>query len=211
MSLVLFILLSFLILAVTLLFLATKDRWNWRKIILWPNLIGTTLAILGVASFYFYSVVSDWPQVQTSFWEISLDSSKEDIRFKKGEPTIFSYERWRYVVDINAIDDTIASYDIIFKDKKLWAVMYFQHLSSRSGKPTLQKIGVGTTLEQVIEKFGSPSHVSNSKDDLMRIISFEKYNVVFRLEQNQVYAFGIYNPALGPLEQPTLIGKTMGR
>ena len=54
MSLGLSLFLSSIFLGIVALFIATKDRWNWKKIILWP-VVGTfVLALLSSASIYLY-------------------------------------------------------------------------------------------------------------------------------------------------------------
>ena len=58
----------------------------------------------------------------------------------------------------------------------------------------------GDTYEELIQKFGDPSHLDRSKDELERVLSFEKYNVFFLLKQNRVVLYGIYNPTHGPME-----------
>ena len=58
-------------------------------------------------------------------------------------------------------------------------------------------LGLGTTYEKVRERLGEPTSVSNSPDQLKRLASFEKWNVVFILKENKVINFGIYYPKLG--------------
>lgn len=51
----------------------------------------------------------------------------------------------------------------------------------------------------MIKKFGAPSYVSASKDDLTRVLSFKKYGVFFALYQNKAVWYGIFNPTFGPM------------
>jgi len=68
------------------LFISTKDRWNWRKIIFRLVLVIAGLLIFLGFGFYVYQSLSDRPEPQTSFWDVSLDSTKGDIKFFKGPP-----------------------------------------------------------------------------------------------------------------------------
>src|SRR5439155_10687384 len=95
MSLGLAIFLSALFLGIIALFIATKDRWNWKKLILWPLGISFGLLIFGGIGVYVYSLIpyrpevqdKPKPMVQDTFWDISLNMSKADVKFIKGAPT----------------------------------------------------------------------------------------------------------------------------
>ena len=42
--------------------------------------------------------------------------------------------------------------------------------------------------------------MSISEDELSRILSYDRYNIFFGLEENKVFSFGIYNKSLGPFK-----------
>jgi hypothetical protein len=65
--------------------------------------------------------------------------------------------------------------------------------------PSLPGISVYDTLHALSEKLGPPSSVSHSKDELRRMYSFEKYNIVVEFVKNEVVALGIFDPATGPM------------
>lgn len=103
------IFLASVVLGGVVLFIATKDRWNWKKIILWPLGVLLVLGVLGGGGTYLYL---EWPlwgaQVQTTYWGISLGDSGGDVRFQKGKPeaevhSVFAFARkvdlyWLYTV-----------------------------------------------------------------------------------------------------------------
>jgi len=80
------ILLSTFLLSLVALFIATRDRWNWKKIALWLTIgpLALVLVIGILAGIFWY--VGNLPKAQTEFWEIVLDSTKDDVRFLKGNP-----------------------------------------------------------------------------------------------------------------------------
>ena len=79
MNLGLSIFLSAVFLGIIVLFIATKDRWNWRRIVLWPiksaSWVVLVLLILGGIGLFVNEVLLNRPKLQTSFWGISLGST----------------------------------------------------------------------------------------------------------------------------------------
>jgi hypothetical protein len=194
------IFLSTVLLGFIILFTSTKDRWKWKKIIL-RLIIGllTLSSILGI-SFYLYSYIENKPKKQTIFWGISLSSTKEDIKFAKGSPEENKNDnRWIYKIKDSTYSDDYSLYIIQFNDdNKIRYIGFWGNdwLSS----PYLQGLRLKSKYDEVINKFGPPSYVSRSDDDLKITLSFDKYNVFFAFEQNEVGFSGIYNPTLGPVK-----------
>jgi hypothetical protein len=193
------IFLSAIFLGLIALFIATRGQWNWGKIITWPwkkiviragiviaSLVLLTGIVLGGR--YIYLKIAERPKVQKSFWGLTLDSTKEDIKFLKGTPTTEKKDSWDYWVIENTID---IEYSIQFANTKIWAI------SAIGTGPTIQNIGRRVSYDEVIRKFGKPSYISYSKNGLIRILSFKKYNVFFALEKGSVISLGIYNPSFG--------------
>jgi len=200
MSLGAWIFLSAICLGLVALFIATRGQWNWKKIITWPwkkiviraAIVITILILLaGIGFFgrYIYFKIAERPKMQKSLWGLTLDSTREDIKFLKGTPKEEHKGRWIY----REFQKTkISNFQIItieFADDKIWYIHGYGL--------QIQGIKNGDSYEHVIKKFGTPSHISQSKDDLMRILCFEKYNVFFGLEKGEVFLLGIYNPTVG--------------
>jgi hypothetical protein len=78
---------SVLLLSFVALYIATRDRWNWRKIgfRLFGGFIG--ILVIGGGAVYLYGIYEEPPRKETSFWDIQLGISKSDVRFLKGNPS----------------------------------------------------------------------------------------------------------------------------
>ena len=196
MSLGLSVVLSSVLLGVVAIFIATKDRWNWNKIILWP-LAGLILIASG---FWLYNTIEQRPKVQTKLWDIPLGAIKSDVKFLKGVPSdpqkagreddwVYRFENsgggWDYI------------YRVKYEDGKVWSVHYFAGSKTAFG-PGIEGIELGDPLEKITQKFGSPSHVSSAKSELNRIFSFSKYQVAFELKENRVISYGIFDATKSP-------------
>ncbi len=170
------IFLSAVLLSSVALFIATKDRWNWKRIALWGLAPVIGVPLVGALGLYAYSYYSDMSRSQTVFWDIPLDATESDIKFLKGAPIeVLDKDRWVYRPENSTSPETKSQHIVAFRDGKIWYVMYF---GSRSAfAPSLQRIRYGSSLQEVTEKFGGPSYVSISEDALDRLLSFEHYNV----------------------------------
>ena len=104
MSIGLSILISAVIVSIVQLYLATKDRWNWRKL---PRLLIRTfvglllLTVLLVVTLRVATWFSQRPKSVSGLWGINLAATKTDVRFLKGEPQWYSPDdrRWAYSTD----------------------------------------------------------------------------------------------------------------
>ena len=190
------IFLASIFLGIVALFIATKDRWNWRKIVLYSlgGLIGLSLII--AVGLWTYSVISNHPHIETTFWDIPISASKSDVKFLKGEPNRKENEDiWVY--EPQGLYSTSSIYVIFFKDNKIRAIIYHGDFANA---PWIQGIHFGDDYDSIIKKFASPSYVSTSEDELEKTLSYNRYNITFSLKENKIFAYGIYNPVFGPLK-----------
>ena len=153
------------------------------------SLLIIVLAGAGLYSFWRYT---QRPQVQTEYWDISLDSTKLDIKFLKGAPTKVEGKVWRF-----------ETYDVIFEGESD-TIRYVLYRGGKSRDDDFHSTGIqgiypNTRLEEVLKKFGDPSNISTSKNGTKRIYSFERYRVFFELEKNKVTFLGMYNSESGPV------------
>jgi hypothetical protein len=185
---------SALFLGIVALYIATKDRWSWKKLLLWPSVALLTLGAATGGGFYVYHTWQDRPKVQQEFWGVRLRASMADLKFAKGAPTKqLDADTWIY--DAGPTDRGF--YVVRFKNGKVRFVMY----DGRSFyAPTVQGINGYSSAEQITEKFGAPSYVSRSKDKLKRTLSYDAFNVAFSVERNEIRALGIYDASEGPLK-----------
>jgi hypothetical protein len=188
------IFLSSLVLAFVVLFIATKDRWSWKKIILWP-LAGLILIASGL--WIYGTIEKRWPKVQTSFWDIPLGATESDVKFLKGAPRTKDQDTLEYLFEDSFSKQWDYIYRIRFKNGKVWLIEYFPGPNTTYG-PRINGINIRDSLEQITKKFGSPSHISTSKDELSRVFSFTKYQVAFELKENRVVGYGVFDSKVAP-------------
>lgn len=77
--------LSAIFLGFVALFIATKDRWNWKKIAFWQ--LGGLVALLAAGGViaYGYTLYDERPQVPSEFQGIQLGQRLDDAEFKRGK------------------------------------------------------------------------------------------------------------------------------
>ena len=198
MNLGLAIFLSSMILGLIFLFHSTKDRWNWKKIIKVTSYVLISLVIISSIYYFFFlhsnSVIYKGPSKATSFWDIKLGNSKEDVVFLRGYPdeTDSLKSIWFYIKKYYGRNNEY--YKIVFNDNKVTSVVYYGKYWSPN---LLGRNFVNYPLQSLKDYLGEPSYVSSSPDGLKRVYSFNSFNVVFYMQENKVFGYGIYNPSYG--------------
>lgn len=187
MSLGLGIFLSALTLGIIFLFNATKDRWRWKRIMLWSLGVSVLLPSMAAAVIYAAAYVRDWPIAQTELWNIKIGTPKEDVLFLKGEPAKRSGTKWLYQAQ-NDYADAI-EYAVSFDENR---VRYVAVLTPDSGV-SINGIGFGDSYQRVSARLGDAGHISKSNDGLSRILSFPKYNMAVGFGRGQVEFLAIYD------------------
>jgi hypothetical protein len=194
------IFLAAVVLGLVLLFGQTKDKWNWKKIILIP----VCLYVLGVGGIILYDKASDEYKnrvvKQTEFLGIALGDSISDVKFKKGEPAKLDWTASRK--DLMAYSDESGDPDFIlrFQDSNVRIIYNFNKCRWCD---RIFGLGFGSSYKEIEEKLGEPSSVSISNNELSRRIFYEKWNVFFTLQKSKVVNYGVYNSKLGPKNFPT--------
>lgn len=174
------------------LFIATKDRWNWKRIALWSGGVPLALAALFMAGIFVYETYSNRPRPQFELWGIRLGMSKSDVVFLKGaanskpNPSNPDKEALTYSERQNLYRVFFSTHGIVE------AVVCIP--DSRFSE-SIQGVGLGDSLESVLEKFGRPSYSSESRTGLKRILHFSRYKVFFGLSKGVVESFGIDDAA----------------
>lgn len=207
------IFLSAIFLGMVALFIATKDRWNWRRIVL-RSLLGLVAftALVGGGFYGWLLYQEERPQKPvaiTEFWGVKLSSTKGDIKFYKGTPDYVhvlssdKIEVWVYAETVEGKEIAKQgktapwdSYLIGFRDTEIRRIAYAGTQSYKG--PRLHGITAGDSLETVTRLLGNPSYVSISEDDLTRIVNYETLNTYYELSENKVREYGIINPKFGP-------------
>src|SRR5262249_54979798 len=193
MSVGLGIFLSSLFLGIIILFVGTKDRWNWKKIVLWP-FVALVVVAMGI---WIYNKIESSARVQTTFWDIPLGATKGDVKFLKGTPNDLSEgeDSWAYITYDSTGSLWEYVYRVQFRNGRVWIVSYDANSRMSFGQG-IQGLDLGDTMENVVQKFGTPSHISSSEDELSRVVSFDNYQVFFSLAQNKVTGYGAYDSAV---------------
>lgn len=185
------IFLSAIFLSTVALFIATKDRWNWKKIFLWPLGAIVGLGVVGGSIAYLYQQYEDRPRKLTELWGVSLNDSAGDVKFKKGEPTRrLDNDLWLY----RPYETIEGDYVVYFKNDRVRSVMYFGPMHNG---PSLQGVGHYDSQQELDAKLGPPSYVSRAKDELRRAYSYEEFNIVVHFAEGKMSALGIYDPTTG--------------
>ena len=192
------IFLSSVLLGVIVLFVFTKDRWKWKNIIFWTA--GAFVSLVGVLLGWVHvdSYLSSRPKLQQVYWDIPITAKRGDVRFTKGEPHKADKDpdsRWTYDVS------EAATYWVAFKGD---ALHYVVCAAVRAWDcESVQGIQIGDSYQEIVGKFGEPSAVSISNDELTRIVSYDEHGVFFTLAANKVEALGMYHPDFGPIRFKT--------
>lgn len=182
-----------IVVASVLLFGFTKDRWPWKRIIQ-RAILGFLLLITFCFLFYWgYAKYTERVVLKNEYLSIALGDKATDVKFKIGEPARKSNEIWMFNNSYNNNPESL----IIFGDSGVMAVLY---VGNGTYENKISGLGIDSKYNELVEKLGNPSSVTTSIDDLERIMSFKDWNLVFKLRQNKVTAFGIYDPKQGELD-----------
>ena len=177
------IFLSVIVLAAVFLFIARKNTWNWRKIFIYPLVI----VILIGCSIFAYSLYKDIARPINEFWNISLSDTKPDVKFKKGAPKTIDGSYWVYPYPEYKDNNKMV---VKFESDRVVAV-FFQ--GSRFDAPDMAGFNIYSDLEDMVKKYGEPTEVSRSDDELKRIYSFKPYNIMVIFQKGEVNGVGIFS------------------
>ena len=183
------IFLSTLMVSMVIMYVVTRDRWNWKKIFIRTSIALLCVGVLLAVAIWAYDAYQEHQNravVQTEFYGIELSDTQSDIKFIKGAPFKEEKGMWVYREKYDKKLELI----ILFQDNDISTILYIGDCTYCAG---ISGLGIGDSYEDVVAKFGEPSNISISKDELQRMLSFEKYNVVFEFQKNRVNAYGIHN------------------
>lgn len=172
------IFLGSLMIAMAILYAATKDRWRWRKIIKRTALMPITFALCIGILIWIYSWIQDMPTKQSEFDGVKLGDYKEEVLFKKGNPD----------GDLNSSFRTIVSY--IEKEGGVDKMTLFIEEKGSESLVLLGKAKLSFSKNSQTNKLYSESEI---KDLLKELVEkkdnrlYYKYSSIF-MKDNKVKA-----------------------
>lgn len=175
------IFLSTLLLSIVLLVIFTRDKWNWKKILLWTLGTPIVIGLLWGGGYWAYLKYQNRPRKINEYWDIKFGMTREDVKFIKGAP--------KYEDSESLIYETYSStHEILFSTstKKAWLIF-----CTAGSCDDLLGIGTWDTTEKLEKKLGDPSKIVVSKDGFKRTYFYNDYNVIFELRENRVKEIGI--------------------
>lgn len=186
------IFLGLLTVAIVILYLKTRERWNWRqnatKLLVFIVSAGLSIYVVVEAKAAYANRVVR----VTEYMGVKIGESKPNIKFKLGAPAEEAPESWGYKEDGKDWSSVV-----LFNKDKAQAVVY---LGSCTYCHTIYGLGIGNSYDTVIAKLGEPSHVRETADSLSRYHFYKDLNLVVRFERGAVIGLGIYDAALGPIQ-----------
>ena len=197
------ILASALFLGFVALFIATRNQWNWMKIIkkVFYSVCVLTLIIGVIAGgVYFWNT---WPKKEHSYIGINLGDTKQDVLFKYGNPNKYSTDNdWFYELNREEFSDNRVSslgFGVNFEKDKVRFIS-FNGTSKYKLEYGLQGIYLEDSIDKITKVFGNKYELNSTKDGKNRIYIYPKYNLFFVLHTNEIYEMGVFDSKTGPVK-----------
>jgi hypothetical protein len=190
---------SALVLATVYLYVHTRGRWNWRKIVLIPVALVATAGVAGGAYLWYLDYrnanFGKDDSVVYVFGEFEIGASPADVRFLKGEPTVVRADpnRWEYR------DADGSAWVLTFEAGKLYSVELF---SDRRSSATLSEIGFGMSAATLIQRYGRPDWDFRSVKETDRMYCYDKLASCYGLRLATVEYMSMYDRSSGPPRAP---------
>lgn len=204
------------LIALVLLYNATKDRWRWRIVI--GRILGVLLLLIVVAT-ALIAVNQYWPtnltpvERQTQYWGIKLGLPATEVLYMKGSPeNVFSEpdaQKFKEVLQVSKLptgktvhdyrewsfSQSRTRYDVAF-DKGMRVVAIQCYSSDKLYNcPEIAGIRDGSSEEQMINRFGQ----GESKiTGLTKRMNYDAQGVYFYLEKEVVYLVGVIDARWTP-------------
>lgn len=177
------IFLAALVLSLTYLFVATKDRWRWKRLIV--GSIGALAAVVALAGggLWGYNAWQDRVRPIDEINEIRLGMSKEDLVFFKGRPSKEVDGDWIYQDQSERV-----AYTVSFKEGGVESIMA---IGDRHYLPTFFGISSFSSTRDLERRLGPPDYVSASTDGTSRMLHYKALNLTFGYGRDQLEAVGV--------------------
>ncbi len=180
--------LASLVLSATFLFYVTRDRWRWKRIVLFGILGSTSLVGVTAAGLWGYLRWQDRPYAVQELKGFRLGMTEDDVRFYRGKPDELSRDGdWTYMRDKGAAGRELAT-SISFEAGRLNSILV---LGRGNAGPSLFGLPLEPTTRDVLEKLGPPTTTLSSKDGTGRILCYPRWNLSFGFERDNLVAIGV--------------------
>jgi len=202
--------LSSIVLAVVILYVITKDRWRWRRIVKQAALVCLCLIVLGAAlgvGAYFWGLqLPQEVQPQNAYAGLRLGMTQEEVMHVKGYPPIVfdgsmtkvdtkRLEKEKQVTDFR--DWSYSEYEreiVVTFNPNRAAVTAIQCYSSKTYRcPDLSGVRDGDSENDVVRKLGNPT--SSKIEGTTKEMRYRSLNIVIRLAKEQVYLVALRHPS----------------
>lgn len=196
MSVGLGVLLGLSLLSFTILFVATRERWPWKRIVIGVLTVLVVLPSVGIGGVYLWSRIRMYVVPESELWGVRLGMAKKEVVFRKGPPQDSTSsldsdgtvsEKWSYT------EAFAPRYTIYFRrDSVDWVVAH--ETESGGAIPSLGGVSGYDSQEAVEKKLGPPTFSSTSSDGTSRILSYASMRLFVILARNEVDGIGVYRP-----------------
>lgn len=191
------------VLGLVWLYVVTRDRWRWKRILRNAGL-ALTLPVVGLVGWLGYLKWDESrPRVEASFWGISMKASLDEVTFSKGKPTHIvehSCETGMAPCPLWVYEEDSKAHLVKFLKGKVRMVEAITATGREYSLPSLQGLSNFSKPSDVNDRFGAPDATSVMHDKTRRLESFGTYGVFFSYEKDRVVTLGVYDPALGPMQ-----------
>ena len=167
--------------AIIFLYLQTKDRWSWNKILKRSFLGIFIISITGAVAALISNYYRENPGVINEFKEVRLGSTKEDVLFMLGKPLKESDQTEKKKGCMTYTDVSVC-----FMNNKVETISY---ICKEHDSTNVNGIYCGDRSDKIINKFGKNVEIKNIPDfPFSRYYRTTKHNVEYLLSQNEVLA-----------------------
>lgn len=128
------------------------------------------------------------PKVIKEHWGLKIGTTKQDVIFFKGNPTIKTDEdSWAYSDNSSGSEKV---HFVYFKNGRVVTVA-----TSADPFESLNSISIGDDYDGVLEKLGNPDYVSYSKESTGRILNYKRFGMAVGFEQGLVDYLAMNDPS----------------
>ncbi len=196
------IFLASIVLAVTALFATTRDRWNWAKGLKRISIGSAILVGVLVAAYFAWDQFADRPKPLEEFGGIKLGASQSDVKFLKGLPDVTctdsatpGWSMWAYKLGTDSTSSAHTYLVVRFMEPiGAWAISTFAFGQSLTDAPSLDQVNQYSSLQSINQRFGPPTSIEPSEDQLSREYLYRRFNLRVTFAQGRVTEYGIEHP-----------------